>query len=343
MLTVCMPIGSSHGWGICGKNLIKAFSGLGVEHEVFTDQNMRAIDRQNAVINCLRGPDFEPAFPVRGTRNVAYGFIESLGTAKLNLGTAEQWDKIVCGSTWMRDRLADMGLKHLSVAVQGVDHSIFNEDQRCHDPNVFKVFIGGKLESRKGQDIAIAAAKVLLQKHSDVKLVLAINNPWPQSLATIRQSTLIAVPDLSGKMHDVVERLMAVNGIGQGRWEYIEGSNEQMAALYGQCNCGLFMSRCEGGSNLVLSEAMATGLPCIVNYATGQLDAADYDSAICLTDGKELCDGWVEPCFDSVVWALEWCYAYRSDAMAIGLRGGRFARRLKWGDTAKELLSAVAA
>ncbi len=343
MLTVCMPVGSSHGWGICGQNLIKAFSGLGVEHEVFTDQNMRAIDRQNAVINCLRGPDFEPAFPVQGTRNVAYGFIESLGTAKLNLGTAEQWDKIVCGSTWMRDRLADMGLKHLSVAIQGVDPKIFNEDCRAHNPGEFKIFIGGKLEFRKGQDVAIAAAKVLLQKHADVKLVLAIANPWPQSLATIRRSTCMAVPDLTGSMRDVVGRLMTANGIAQDRYEYVEASNSEMARVYGECHCGLFLSRCEAGNNMVLSEAMATALPCIVNFETGQRDSTDFDSALCLTDGNRLCDDWIEPNLGSAIWALEWAHQHREEAMAIGLRGAKFARRFKWENTAKELLAAVTA
>ena len=57
------------------------------------------------------------------------------------------------------------------------------------DEGEFIVFSGGKLELRKGQDLVIAAFKVFAQAHPEAKLMVAWQNDWPQTLATISNSS----------------------------------------------------------------------------------------------------------------------------------------------------------
>lgn len=346
MISACVPIGKNFGWGVCGLNLARAFTEISsLQHEILTYDTVkpcRPVDKSWPVLNCLSGATFAPFMPeIRGTMNVGYGFIEDMKTAGSCLRTAKKWDHIVCGSTWMREQLEDLGLKNLSVALQGVDGSVFNEHQRCHDWDTFRIFIGGKFEYRKGQDIAIAASKVLLQRHRDVKLVLAVNNPWPYSLLTMSQTKLIRLPALAGAMDGLLAEIMEMNGIAQDRYEYVNVDNRDMASVYGRCNVGLFLSRCEAGNNMVLSEAMATALPAIVNYATGQKDATNLDSALCITDGHAIDNDWIEPNVDAVVYNLEWAYTHRAELYQIGQRGQRYARKLTWEKTARALLAPV--
>jgi hypothetical protein len=43
----------------------------------------------------------------------------------------------------------------------------------------FKIFSGGKLEFRKGQDLVLLAFRAFAHRHSDVLLGTAWSQPWP--------------------------------------------------------------------------------------------------------------------------------------------------------------------
>lgn len=349
MITCCLPIGESWGWGIAGKNIYRSLESLtNAQVELLNYEtgllHGRPVDKGNAVLNCLAGPSFVPFYPeVRGTRNVAYGFVEDFVTAKKYVSNAKRyWDHIVCGSSWMEQKMREIGIDNVSTALQGTDLKIFNENQRAHSESEFVIFSGGKFEYRKGQDIALLAARHMIQKYPDVRLVCAWNNPWLTSLLTMEDSKRIKFPNaIKARFSCTVKDIMAVNGMPQDRWEYVECDNEQMAAVYGRANVGLFLSRAEGGQNLVLQEAMACALPAIASHATGQRDILLMDNCLAVEGKHDPETGWFEPNLDVVIGYLEWAYSNRADLMKIGLAGYRTVRKFTWERTAKALSLAV--
>src|SRR6185295_16027949 len=101
--------------------------------------------------------------------------------------------------------------------------------------------------------------------------------------ATIAASKHLRVPNLSGDHAQVVNQLLAHNGIDVSNGKVISlgpKPNPMMAGVYQNTDVGLFLSRCEGGTNLVLMEYMACGKPAIATSYTGHADIVTDENSL---------------------------------------------------------------
>jgi glycosyltransferase involved in cell wall biosynthesis len=316
MLYVNLPVGSAHGWGICGKYVARELSKLtsvGLITEPFSEgsigdafefHELRRLWMPDAMegvsptsdVQVLDGPLLQgignerliPRSPhIRGKHNVGYTFFEN---NILDAGCIENgrlfFDHISAGSTWCTNVLREAGFRATSTIFQGVDTSIFCPASRPTEKREFLadrfvVFSGGKFELRKAQDVVIRAYKVLQDKHSDALLVNAWFNPWPKLLETMRDSALIRYTSAVGSYSEFVSRMLAENGIDCRRVITCPRTpNQAMARIYRNTDVGIFPNRCEGGTNLVLMEYMACGKPTIATSTTGQADIVNSGNAL---------------------------------------------------------------
>lgn len=251
------------------------------------------------------------------------------------------YDQLIAPSRWVQSLLAAKGLE-APVCHQGYDGRVFFpapsrglagwrtaipdpdggyvyvESSKVPRSTVTRpcVFSGGKLEFRKGQDIVVEAFRRFraTPEGKDAVLVVAWDNPWPKTMDGIWLSGYVkGIPTVTNGKADIVGWL-EVNGIPRnavidcGRL-----SPPEMAQVMRSCTVGVFPSRCEGATNLVLVEALATGLPCVVSFGHGHADLkmAAYPAAKSLEripTGSRLYrsgDGWTEADPEHIAWLLQ--------------------------------------
>jgi hypothetical protein len=188
------------------------------------------------------------------------------------------FDALLAPSRWVQGLLQAKGLPS-QVFHQGYDERTFFPVARCTcvlRTRPLHVFSGGKLEFRKGQDIVVEAFKRFRQtpEGATAKLVVAWDNPWPQTMDGIWLSGYVkGVPTVKNGKADVMGWLKA-NGVPEDAViDCGKLSPSEMAQVLRRCDVGVFASRAEGATNMVLVEAMACGLPCIVSDGHGHSDA----------------------------------------------------------------------
>jgi glycosyltransferase involved in cell wall biosynthesis len=276
---------------------------------------------------------------LHGPFNAGYTFFEEHLPRDLSETAFGKFDHIVAGC------------KSVSVILQGIEPRTFNpvSNQKHYFRDRFVVFSGGKLEYRKGQDLAIIAFRALQQRHpKDVMLINAWSNPWSWSASTIAASRHIRVPTLSGDHAQVVNQLLAHNGVDVSGGNVISlgpKPNPLMAGIYKNTDVGLFLSRCEGGTNLVMMEYMACGKAPIASFHTGHADMLSDDNSLPLRTQKPEpvynpqnveTAVWYEPELDEVVEKLEWAYQNRDALRTLGERAGQDLSKLTWSSTAEQ-------
>ncbi|MHB8621352.1 MAG: glycosyltransferase family 4 protein, partial [Chloroflexota bacterium] len=305
MIYAALPLGSAHGWGVCGKYLARGLSRLSPTRLItdpFTVETLgddleyrellalvpsaeegSAIDASplpnvpGSVLQCITGKQLLPYKPgIRGAFNLGYAFFEDNLLPDESLDNARRaFERVATGSSWCTEVLRQRGLADVSTVIQGVDTGIFHPDPapREYFRDRFVVFSGGKLEFRKGQDLVIRAYKVLQDRHPDVMLVTSWHNPWPATLATMRGSPYIRFSSIAQDGITLVSDLLVENGIDLSRAVVLyPRSNATMGRVYANTDVALFPNRCEGGTNLVLMEYMACGKPAVVSYSSGHRD-----------------------------------------------------------------------
>lgn len=314
MVYIDFPLGSAHGWGVCGKYCTRelarltptrmlaedfspeivgdAFEWHALSRMRFPGERLAAFPRHGEVsmldaplLECVAGKDMMPLNPkIRGTRTVGYSFFEDNILKPAWIENARRhYDWIATGSSWCTQVLKDRGLEQVSTVLQGVDHRMFHprEEGREFLQDRFVVFSGGKLELRKGQDIVIRAYKVLQDRHDDVMLVNSWYNPWPFSVDTMRSTKLIRFNLPEASYVDCMNALLVDNGIDLKRVvTLLPQPNALMPRAYANTDVGLFPNRCEGGTNLVLMEYMACGKPVVASDVTGHSDVVTRDNAL---------------------------------------------------------------
>lgn len=282
--------------------------------------------------SAIAGPTLHPTdWDVRGLVNIGYTFFEDDVTVERSIDNAHQyWDQIWAGSTWNMEVLKAAGYSNIRLGIQGVDTGVFkpvpkeqNHYLKAREAgprslsDKFVVFSGGKFELRKSQDIVIAAFKIFAEKHKNAHLVCAWNNTWPEIMKTMQMSKLISYAhDDKVDCRTNVTRCMAANGINPEQWSYINQCSQQVMNEVMNCaNVALYPNRCEGGTNLVLMETCAIGIPSIATTWTGHADmepwidrklSPDSDYAYC--PAGVLSGNWKEPSVDDVIEALEHAY-----------------------------------
>jgi glycosyltransferase involved in cell wall biosynthesis len=375
MIHLAFPLGTSHGWGVCGRMLARELSRL-APVELYTQPMLLELLEDELEYHALRKllpPGSDPLQPppgrpvsgpvlqglpklseishpaLRGSTNVAYTFFEHdlLAGEEPARRTLEAFDRIATGCTWCAEVLKSHGYANVSTVLQGVDPRVFNPigNEKQYLQDRFVVFSGGQLAIRKGQDLVIRAYQIFQERHKDAFLINAWYSQWPEFAASIQNSPYLQVPDISGSHADVVNTLLAHNGVDLSRVLTLgPRPNLFMSRLYKNSDVGLFPNRCEGGTNLVLCEYMACGKPAIASFNTGHMDILTDANSLPLrkqtptpvrSDTQAL-GTWYESDLEEIVERLEWAYNHRGALAALGAQAAQDLSKLAWEKTARE-------
>jgi glycosyltransferase involved in cell wall biosynthesis len=327
MLYLALPIGSAHGWGICGKYVTREMHALTggqarlISHDITLDtlgdefefhaiaplalsqQQLVALTANGTrpldgpLLNSIGDKRNIPFVNLRGTRTLGYTFFEeNIFQAEWIENARRNFDLIATGSSWCTDVLKSYGLANVHTVLQGVDRRLFFPAppgsplaEREYLKDAFVIFSGGKFELRKGQDLVIRAVKVLQDRHKDVLLINSWYNMWQQSFDTMQRSPHLKFPAASGNYFEVINALLRFNGLDPARTLTLAPRNNAlMARIYRNSDVGLFPNRCEGGTNLVLMEYMACGKPVVATGSTGHADIINPANALPIAIEKEL-------------------------------------------------------
>ncbi len=332
-MRVAMPAGSTHGWGIAG--------------EYLSTEIARLPFVEGVTLHTIRGVDLQSSYPEAWDRiNIGYTFFENDIDLLLNARrAASQWDFIVAGSTWCEHHLRIGGVRNTCTILQGIDPANFFTTPLPPDDDRFIVFSGGKFEFRKSQDLVIAAMKVFMARHADVRLSCVWHNHWPASIATMAASQHIRFPHAEVECTELFRRVLHDNGIDLDRVTvHPLLDNAAIRSVYAGSHIGLFPNRCEGGNNMVMSEYMACGRTVVASDATGHADVIDGDNAFPLTryrpvifDWQGRAAGvWQEPDLEEIIEQLENAYRDRDAMASKGRRAGDDLQRLSWPKAARQ-------
>lgn len=371
-IIAALPVNGNIGWAVCGRHITTELSYLGPVRlvtdpfdtaSVGDESSYRAlaalVPTPTSTVEIERVPqpvlqaitsstNFSAFRPnVRSTsRTVGYTFFEeNILHPDAIQNALRTYDHIVTGSTWCEEVLRGYKLEAVSTIVQGIDPLLFHPSPapKRQFGDRFVVFSGGKLEFRKGQDLVIRAFKVLQERHRDVVLVNAWFNPWAFSVDTMAASPYIDFERTAGTHVEWVSHVLTSNGIDlSGVVTLPAQANGRMPDVYWDTDVGLFPNRCEGGTNLVLMEYMATGKPAIASFSSGHRDIVTDANALLIKHLKPLLMNdddrpiamWDDPSLDETVELLEWAYQHPYDLKPLGERAGHDLAELTWARTA---------
>jgi glycosyltransferase involved in cell wall biosynthesis len=364
-IITALPTGNNTGWGNAGRRITEELQKLAM----VTDLNLYDKITKDfpckftaPLLHAMRGVDMMPMYQhLDSDHMVAYCFIEDdVLMRKYALNAERYWSVVAVGSTWANQRMVE-ALGNLDfppevvTAIQGVDGDVFCPSEEIKpDPDCFTIFSGGKFEFRKSTDVVIRAVAVMMERHKNVRLVASWWNPWEQTAETLRGSKLIKMARTGhGTMADI--RYSALqNGIPEDRLQFVDSiPHDEMPAVMNRCNVGLFPNRCEAGTNLVLMEAMACGMPVIATIAHGHADVTKWlDSPLCLpsdpfpvyrsngVESMHVAD-WYEPDLEATIEALEYAYERREYLAETGEHNRAvILNNFTWKNTAQKLLEA---
>lgn len=250
---------------------------------------------------------------------------------------ATRFAVIIAGSTWCEEVMRANGITNVKTVIQGIEPSVFHPAPRAGAlEDRFAVFSGGKLEFRKGQDLAVLAFRAFAERHPEAILVTAWHSPWPVIARTLDAGRAAPVPFREDGQVDIAGWVKA-NGIPEHQFfDLGQIPNHSMARVLNEMDIGLFPNRCEGGTNLVAMECMACGVPVIVSSNTGHKDLVNTCAPFTLTRQQPVAlagtgtDGWGESDLDEIVETLEYAWAHREEMRRRGRAGAEVMARWNW-------------
>jgi len=287
---------------------------------------------------------------VRGHTNIGFVFFESMQMDAYAMDRARNYDKIIAGSSWNRNAIREMGFENADFVSQGIDLDRFQPRPKAGTfKDLFTVFSGGKLELRKGQDIVVAAFKVFHERHPDSILLSNWHNPWADTSLNMGFSPHFdAKPEIDA--NGLIDFKAWVANAGLPPSAHMDVGivpNSHVPAIMNEADVALFANRCEGGTNLVAMETMASGIPCILSANTGHLDIIEDGNCYPLTrqphsptdvDPTGL---WGESDVEEIVECLEKAYSDREDAKRRAEKGVQSMTRLSWKNQTEKLVSSI--
>lgn len=283
-----------------------------------------------------------------GRPTIGVVFLENTQLPEGAVARAAGLPMIVTGSTWNERILRAHGLTHVKTVFQGVDPTLFHVAPRAGVMrDRFTVFSGGKMERRKGQDLALTAFARFAATRPDALLVTSWHGLAPELAVSLdaseRAPPVCFGPD--GKV-DVMAWAAAAGVADSQILDLGMIPNAQMPPILREMDAAIFPNRAEGGTNLVAMECMACGVPTILSRNTGHLDLIEDGNCLTLDsqgtlEGNEAgvgdVAGWGESDVDEIVEALERLYRDREAARAIGLAGAETLKRFTWAETARQM------
>ena len=289
----------------------------------------------------VKGPD----------RDYATVFFEHTQFSPERVAFAKSMRRIITGSQWNTDVVRSLGIDTVELCHQGIDTRIFFPGPRSdlYPKDRFVVFSGGQFHLRKGQDIALAAFRRFRERHPDALLVFAWHSHWPAFARTMLKSPHLAGWPMQGDEIDF-DALMGLHGIPpEGYINLGLNPHHRFGAIFRGVDAAVFPNRCEGGTNLVAMEALASGVPCVVAANTGQIDLVQVAdtfvlehqppvAADLLPDGV---DGWGESSVEELVERLEEIYTSPDAARAKGARSAKVMASWTWARQADRIIRAL--
>lgn len=284
----------------------------------------------------------------RGVRNAGFTFFEETAIPAQAISAAKTFDTMRTGSNWNRDYLLSRGLSDVVCVHQGVDSETFQPRANTgRFKDRFVIFSGGKLEYRKGQDIVLAAFKAFHARHPEALLLTVWQNPWADSMATVMQGPHVrTAPKHGGSAAGSIMAWTLGEGLSDGA--HIDAGvidNASLPNLLREADAAIFANRCEGGTNLVAMECMASGIPCVMSMNTGHLDIASNDNCYPLTHQAKIADphgryeAWGESDIDEIVAALETIYHDRTQADTRAQNAVATMRQMTWSAQIEKLVT----
>jgi len=284
-----------------------------------------------------------------GSVNYAICVFEYDLSNEFTLENAAKFELVFGGCRWNQEVLKEHGVPNTDLFLHGVDSGLFYP-RRKKNQNRFIVFSGGKLEYRKGQDIVVAAFRQFAKRHADAVLATVWNNPWIDSAESIALGGHVDEElgvDENGCLR--IEEWAIRNGISPSQIvDFGTVPNESMPELYSQASVAVFASRCEGGTNMMAMEAMASGVPCILSANTGHLDLMTEDNCYPLLEQTQLTtqnltgkEDWRESNVDELVDALERVYQDRDEANMRSAQGAKFMGDWTWKKRTQPLIERI--
>lgn len=371
-ISIDWQVSQQSGWGVYGTNLVlhgvrsgridsilrtePSISGLDpLQHRLMQRVIERSMDPAATVDIEIRGlgNDFLGSGPgLPDSSQIGVVFFENTALSTAALDRARRFGKIIAGSSWNAEVLRANGLDNVELCIQGIDPTVFHPAPRSGWlGDRFVVFSGGKLEYRKGQDIVVAAFREFHRRHPDALLMFAWHNHWPHSMTELPTAGLVeGIPtaDAAGNLR--FGEWLQRNGLPRGSFIDLGiAPNHQMGRLLREADVALFPNRCEGGTNLVSMEAMASGVPTILSGNTGHLDFARDSDAFVLRDQKPSAttpsfpgvEGWGDSSVEEIVETLEAVYTSPAEAATRALAGSERLQRYSWKNQIDQFLGIV--
>ncbi len=329
---------------MCSKYLRKELPKFCSIHNI--DQNYPVEKKVTGILfNALTNVNFNPLFPHRGEVNVGYTFFEDSLT-EISIENAKKYDLIFAGSSWCKNKMLESGIYNTDILIQGIDPELFHYTEPKKEENLFVIFSGGKFELRKGQDLVLKAIKILQSKYKDIVLINSWYNYFPHSLQTMKDSKYINFELLDSSWDEQMKHIYQINGLDSSRIITLPIiPHDKQLEVYSKTDIGIFPNRCEGGTNLVLMEYMASGRPVIASYSSGHTDIINNENSLMLTDLKEyniyknekLSAEWEEASVEEIVENIEYAYHNRDTIRNLGKKAAEDMEYYTWNDTAKYL------
>lgn len=319
-----MPVGNFYGWAVCGKNLLRELSKLcevvyieeGFENQLRTPEDQDLVNRHKAVVNSFVDgvvihtlkPDFSPTCHTWGAKNIGYLFYEGETLTDEQINNLKRYDVVLSGSKWSEKVIRRHGIE-CGYLIQGVNTKIFYPRKHSERTD-FVVFSGGKWEHRKGQDLVIRVVKRLSEELPNVVLYHNWSNIFDYERAD----------------EEIKSSLEGVKHL----WIHLEDQKE-LSRIMADTDIGIFLNRCEGGTNLVLMEYLACGNTAVVRADTGQKDVVSDKTAF-LVNGSD------DEVVDSAVGHIEYAYSNIKELREMGLEAARSMQDFSWANMANNLL-----
>lgn len=289
---------------------------------------------------------------VRGRPDVACAALEQMHSTPEWVEHLRRYDMFIAFSRWNADFLRGLGLDNVHLCHQGADTNLFFPQPAPRQDGRFVIFSGGKFEFRKGQDIVVAAFRRFVADHPEAKLIVA----W-QSMAEVDAAPFAA----AGLCRSVPQRAASGPGLEIGAWLEREGlppgsfialpwvTSADLARMHGFCDMAVFPNRCEGGTNFVAMECLASGVPTYVSANTGHLDLIDLVGCEALRAQSPVppqasflsTEGWGQTDVDEVVAAMEAVYANPAAARQKAAVTAAAMKAWDWGLQNEKMLAVI--
>lgn len=210
---------------------------------------------------------------IRASKHMGLIVVEDTNLTAEKCERLRRYDWLVTASRWNHELLLSHGVPNVLVP-QGIDPTIWHpapKSGRWRDR--FVVFSGGKLEYRKGQDIVLAAFREFQQSHPEALLVTAWQNRWPMLAIDMTLNGHVEHEPVCTSDEVDVDGWVSDNGIPEGAHLDVGTlPNILLAPIVREADVAVFMSRAEGGTNLMAMECMAAGVPTMLSHNTGHGD-----------------------------------------------------------------------